>query len=79
MRTQLDEIGAKMKKVTAKTRENSAKIQAEYSCENPQLLEAVFCHFLENLAVNFDEIFRMLADDLIQEEIPELNRIERLK
>jgi hypothetical protein len=39
----------------------------------------IFSQFLETTAIHFDDIFRLLLDDLLSEEVEELNKAERRK
>ena len=57
MQEQLKQVEKKMQSIA---KENSAQqkvLMDEYRCENPRLLEQVFGHFLEMVAIHFDDIF----------------------
>lgn len=56
-----------------------SQIRNQFSCENPVLLEKVFGSFLEMVALYYDDLFEILLDDLLQEEVQEMNKIERFK
>ena len=47
-------------------------IDAEYSCENPKLLEAI----MEHILFHWDDTVELLMDELIEEEAEALNAME---
>jgi hypothetical protein len=78
-KTLMKEVGDKAKKIKARNQVEKKKINDQFSCENPQMLELVFGQFLEMVAIHYDDIFRLIVDDLLSDEVRELNRIEMLK
>ncbi|CDW81572.1 UNKNOWN [Stylonychia lemnae] len=50
-------------------------IEEGYSCDNIKIMELV----LENILLHWDDIMNLLIDDIIEEEVVELNKIEDLK
>lgn len=51
------------------------EIDDAYACENPKLLEVI----LEHILFHWDDIMEVLIDELLEEEVLELNQIERMK
>ena len=74
---QLNELNADMNNINSQLKHQQKKVEAEMSCENPQMLELVFGHFLEMVAIHYDDIYGLLIDDLMAEEVQELNEIEK--
>lgn len=56
----------------AKTQKVQEDVRAEYAIEDPKVLEVI----IEHILLNWDEICACLVDELIEEEVVELNRIE---
>ena len=44
-------------------------------CENPKILELV----LEHILFHWDDIMDVLIDDLLEEEVLEMNKLEKTK
>ena len=72
----LTEIHNSVVKLRKKESKKMQRVHNEMAWENPKLLEVVFGDFLETVAIHFDEIYALLVEDLLVEEINELNRIE---
>lgn len=60
-------------------RERNIEVQQEideaYACENPKLMEVI----LEHILFHWDDIMDVLIAELLEEEVLELNQIERMK
>ena len=76
MADMLTEIHNSVVKIRKKEARKQQKVSNEIACENPKLLELVFGDFLESVAIHFDEIFNLLVEDLLVDEVNNLNYIE---
>ncbi len=76
MKAQLDEVSDKMSSIRRQAVKDSKALNDQFACENPLLLEKLFGHFLETVAVHFDDVWTLLLDELLEEEVMELNKLE---
>ena len=55
-----------------RTEQVDQQVSNSYTCEDSELLSAI----MEHILFHWDDIMVVLLDELIQEEVLELNRIE---
>lgn len=58
-----------------RTKEVNEQVSSGFTCEDSKLLEVI----MEHILFHWDDIMACLIDELIQEEVVELNKIEDLK
>ena len=58
-----------------RTQEVQGKLNNEYAIEDPKLLEII----MEHILLHWDEIVVCLIDELIEEEVLELNKVENIR
>eukprot|EP00350_Pseudokeronopsis_sp_OXSARD2_P003037 CAMPEP_0170557376 /NCGR_PEP_ID=MMETSP0211-20121228/24676_1 /TAXON_ID=311385 /ORGANISM="Pseudokeronopsis sp., Strain OXSARD2" /LENGTH=145 /DNA_ID=CAMNT_0010868335 /DNA_START=344 /DNA_END=778 /DNA_ORIENTATION=- len=68
-------INHEIERFQERNEEVKKQIDEAYACENPKLLEAI----LEHILFHWEEIMEVLIDDLMEEEVCELNKIEEQK
>ena len=61
-----------MDEIRARTLEVKSGVSDGFAVEDSKLLEAI----LEHILIHWDDIMACLVDELIEEEVLELNRIE---
>ena len=79
MADMLTEIQNSVLKLRKKQARQQQKVNNEIACENPKLLELVFSDFLESVAIYFDDIYAMIIDEILTNEVKVLNTIEQRK
>ena len=58
-----------------RTKQVENRIQSEYAIEDPKLLEII----MEHILLHWDDIVACLLDEVIEEEVIELNRVEDIR
>ena len=66
---------AKLEHMRVRTQEVEDKVGSGFCVEDSKLLEAI----MEHILVHWDDIMAVLIDELIEEEVLELNRLEDVK
>ena len=75
MQEKLYDIRDDIKDLMAKNQAVTSQIDEAYSCENTKVLEVI----LEHILFHWDDIMEVLMDDILEEEVFELNKIESQK
>ena len=71
----VDDIKVQLDEIRARTLEVQTGLSNGFAVEDAKLLEAV----LEHILFHWDDIVACLLDEVIEEEVLELNRIERIR
>ena len=71
----MDDVKAQLDELRARTLEVQSGVNSGFAVEDSKLLEAV----LEHILFYWDDIMACLVDELIEEEVLELNRIEQIR
>ena len=71
----VDDVHAQLDELRQRTLEVQAGISEGFAVEDSKLLEAV----LEHILFYWDDIMACLVDELIEEEVLELNRIDKIR
>ena len=66
---------AKLEHLRVRTQEVEDNIGSGFAVEDSKLLEAI----MEHILVHWDDIMACLVDEIIEEEVIELNRVEQRK
>ena len=66
---------AQLDELKARTLEVQTGLDSGFAVEDSKLLEAV----LEHILLHWDDIMACLVDELIEEEVLEMNRIEQIR
>ena len=64
-----------MEQVRVRTQEVQDHVSSGFTVEDSKLLEAV----MEHILLHWDDIMACLLDEVLEEEVMELNRVEALK
>ena len=71
----VEDVYSQLDELRARTLEVQAGISEGFAVEDSQLLEAV----MEHILFHWDDIMACLVDELIEEEVLELNRIDQIR
>ena len=66
---------ANLEAMRVRSQEVEDGVGAGFSVEDSKLLEVI----LEHILIHWDDVMACLVDELIEEEVLEMNRIERVK
>ena len=66
---------AKLEHLRVRTQEVEDNVGSGFAVEDSKLLEAI----MEHILVHWDDIMACLVDEIIEEEVIELNRVEQRK
>ena len=66
---------AKLEHLRVRTQEVEDNVGSGFAVEDSKLLEAI----MEHILVHWDDIMACLVDEIIEEEVIELNRVEQKK
>ena len=75
MQDEVHGMMAKLEHLKVRTQEVDDKVSHGFAVEDSKLLEAI----MEHMLLHWDDIMVCLIDELIEEEVVELNRIEDVK
>ena len=75
MNDEVEGMMAKLEHLKVRTQEVNDKVGHGFAVEDSKLLEAI----MEHMLLHWDDIMVCLIDELIEEEVIELNRIEDVK
>ena len=71
----MGDILANLEAMRVRTQEVEDKVSSGFTVEDSNLLEAI----LEHILIHWDDIMACLIDELVEEEVLELNRLERVR
>jgi len=71
----VDDIKAQLDQIRQRTLEVQGGVTEGFAVEDSKLLEAI----LEHILFHWDDIMACLVDELIEEEVLEMNRIEQIR
>ena len=71
----VEDVMAQLNELKNRTLEVQSGVNSGFAVEDSKLLEAV----LEHILFHWDDIMACLVDELIEEEVLELNRIEQIR
>lgn len=75
MQEKLFNIRDEIKELMDKNQAVTSQIDQAYSCENTKVLEVI----LEHILFHWDDIMEVLLEDILEEEVFEMNKIESQK
>lgn len=72
---EMNKLMSQLNTFRERTQEVQGKLTNEYAIEDPKLLEII----MEHILLHWDEIVVCLIDELIEEEVLELNKVENIR
>ena len=72
---EMNKLLSQLNQFRERTQEVQGKLTNEYAIEDPKLLEII----MEHILLHWDEIVVCLIDELIEEEVLELNKVENIR